>query len=584
MRQGSLNDVDPILAAEESNLQIVPWEIRDEVSAISGPKDESNVFTHKSADILASTRLFSCFECPPIPLCRLYPYARVRGLRDDLSGLKLAFAKEGYMQEKGSFIVSFWTCQKKEKIMMTDEVTKEWDPIWVEVNEEFENELQSNPKLSDLRKYYSKGEEPWYPLTRKYLARLVYDVQMTKEYNTKVDQLSHENLSEDDLKKEQEKTYHDVTNKYNDKIGKLLNIVDPHLGSDWLVKVLSLKWGFGSWATLEKLNLIAIVDAPIQNKLLWLSLFEADNLTRVAYASHAVGVSSVPASSGAANARLSPRPTIQPIDLSSGVSQKGKEVVANTIADVLIEKAMPSSHDIGGSSRLRRVLFFNYPDDIAMHDQISHDFSRCIAITGDYIAILGDFSLGVRSPSWAMIHENMLKVIPRDLVYKRSSKSVSWAANFMFLDLPYGGLSSGYSVSPMWDRITEAHVRAGIHLTWNTLLDSRWLLIMASVAAYGFHHAALHPKHFNIDFRRWGALRGSLQRSAIFLGAFVEMLCRSKPFSWSLDAVLHLYWRHVQLQADRGAERRLQLLLIWRMRVICPWVRTLLMTCEAPIS
>lgn len=32
--------------------------------------------------------------------------------------------------------------------------------------------------IADVRKYYSKGEEPWYPLTRKYLARLVYDVSM----------------------------------------------------------------------------------------------------------------------------------------------------------------------------------------------------------------------------------------------------------------------------------------------------------------------------------------------------------------------------------------------------------------------
>lgn len=59
--------------------------------------------------------------------------------------------------------------------------------------------------------------------------------------------------------------------------------MDPHLGSDWLVKVLSLKWGPGSLATLEKINLIAVVDAPIQNKLLWLSLLEADSVTRAAY-------------------------------------------------------------------------------------------------------------------------------------------------------------------------------------------------------------------------------------------------------------------------------------------------------------
>lgn len=117
MGQGSLHDVDPILAAKEMDLQIVPWEIRDEVSEASEPKDESNAFTHKGSDILASTRLFSCFVCPPIPLCHLYPYAKVRGLRDELSGLKSAFAKEGYMPEKGAFIVSLWTCQKEEKFV-----------------------------------------------------------------------------------------------------------------------------------------------------------------------------------------------------------------------------------------------------------------------------------------------------------------------------------------------------------------------------------------------------------------------------------------------------------------------------------
>ncbi|MCO5586320.1 hypothetical protein L7F22_040259 [Adiantum nelumboides] len=343
MGQGSLNDVDPILAAEESNLQIVPWEIKDEVSAVSRPKDESNVFTHKGTDILASTKLFSCFECPPIPLCRLFPYVRVRGLRDDLSGLKSAFAKEGHMQEKRSFIVSLWTCQKEEKFVTDKEnfsvlcckisFINAWDPLWGEVNEEFENKLQSNPKLSDkhsrilctiidptkvpeialLSSLQRMNFMNSHSLVTTHLTdeimnlthicaadpnvylralpekdqKLIADVQMTKEYNTKVDQLSGENLNEGDLKKEQEKTYHDVTNKYSDKIGKLLNIVDPHLGSDWLVKVLSLKWGFGSWATLEKINLIAIGDAPIQNKLQWLSLLEADNLTRAAYVEQA---------------------------------------------------------------------------------------------------------------------------------------------------------------------------------------------------------------------------------------------------------------------------------------------------------
>lgn len=81
-----------------------------------------------------------------------------------------------------------------------------------------------------------------------------------------------------------------------------------------------------------------------------------------------------------------------------------------------------------------------------------------------------------------MIHEHMLKVRPSNLVYRRSSKSVAWAVDFIFLDLPFGGLITGYGGDHVWDRITEDHVRAGIHLAWNTLSDSGWLLIMASFA------------------------------------------------------------------------------------------------------
>ncbi|KAI5082090.1 hypothetical protein GOP47_0001833 [Adiantum capillus-veneris] len=298
---------------------------------------------------------------------------------------------EHMIQHTKSALCQTQKWERKEEKKVTDEIMKEWDPLWNEVNEEFEMDLQNNPKfdnpklsnfvghfffvwegnhrtvawiqaikekistskdkhcrvlctiidptrvpkivllsslqrmnfmnshslvtmhlrdeivnlthicaadsnvylkalpekdqklIADLRKYYSKGDEPWYPLTQKYLARLVYDVHMTKEYNIRVDQLSRESLAKEDLKKEEKKIYHDLTTKYSDKIEKLFNIVDPHLGSDWLGKVLSLRWGLGSWTTLEKINLIAIVDAPIQNKLLWLSLLEADNLTKTAY-------------------------------------------------------------------------------------------------------------------------------------------------------------------------------------------------------------------------------------------------------------------------------------------------------------
>ncbi|KAI5077115.1 hypothetical protein GOP47_0006939 [Adiantum capillus-veneris] len=132
----TMHDIDDMVALEENNLQIIPWEMRAEVTSAVEISEEQNIYMHRGADILQTTHMFSCFDCPSIPLCRLIPYARVRGLRDDLSGLKAAFAKEGYIPEKGAFIVSVWTC-KKENSIVTDDIKKKWDPLWREINEEF---------------------------------------------------------------------------------------------------------------------------------------------------------------------------------------------------------------------------------------------------------------------------------------------------------------------------------------------------------------------------------------------------------------------------------------------------------------
>ncbi|KAI5067232.1 hypothetical protein GOP47_0017760 [Adiantum capillus-veneris] len=212
------------------------------------------------------------------------PLRSLKSPTDSSSGLKAAFSKEGYMQEKGAFIVSVWTC-KKEVSALTGEIKENWDPFWIEVNEEFESELrkdislqrmnlmnthalvscnlrddivntthicvvdhevylkglpmQDQALIAEVRRKYSKGAEPWYPLTRRYLARLVYDVKMSKEKDKRLDQLRH-SLSEKELKKHEKQIQQDLTTKFSDKIGKLLNIVDPNLGTDWLAKVMGL--------------------------------------------------------------------------------------------------------------------------------------------------------------------------------------------------------------------------------------------------------------------------------------------------------------------------------------------------------
>ncbi|KAI5080347.1 hypothetical protein GOP47_0005826 [Adiantum capillus-veneris] len=226
------------------------------------------------------------------------------------------------MQEKGAFIVSLWTCQREDSFV-SDAIRDSWDPIWIYVNQNFENEVASRPELHILsermffvwegnhrtiawhaaikekfsmvkekhcrvlctvidptkvpeiallaslqrmnfmnthalvtshlrdelvncshicaadheeylkglsekdrsiitlvRKRYSKGAKPWYPLTRRYLGKLLYDVQISKEIHSRMDQ-ARQRLSADDLVKEEEKVINDIALKYGDRVGKV---------------------------------------------------------------------------------------------------------------------------------------------------------------------------------------------------------------------------------------------------------------------------------------------------------------------------------------------------------------------------
>lgn len=184
--QGSVKDKDDTLAPQEASLQIVPYVVLPEVPTCIETGEENKLYMHRGEDILQCTRIFSCFKCPPIPLCRFIPYAKVRGLRDDVTDLKTAFAKEGYMPEKGAFIASIWTCKREETILTganyflsilsiflhtkycpfkkkfvvlcicLDDIMLDWDPLWIDINKEYEQELSLRPELAILsnKMYY----------------------------------------------------------------------------------------------------------------------------------------------------------------------------------------------------------------------------------------------------------------------------------------------------------------------------------------------------------------------------------------------------------------------------------------------
>ncbi|KAI5054805.1 hypothetical protein GOP47_0029950 [Adiantum capillus-veneris] len=272
----TMHDIDDMVAPEENNLQIIPWEMRVEVTSAVEISEEQNIYMHR-----------------------------------------------------------VWTC-KKENSIVTDDIKKKWDPLWREINEEFESELKGQSRFAELsdhmfyvwegnhrtlawteaikekfstskekhcrvlctiidptkvpeiallsslqrmnvmnthalvanhlrdeivntnhicaadhesylvtlpekdqkliatvrRKYATKGTEPWYPLTRRYLGMLVFDVQITKEKASGLSQLGQQ-LSEEEKNKDEENINREIVHKYQERIGKLLNIVDPNLGTDW---------------------------------------------------------------------------------------------------------------------------------------------------------------------------------------------------------------------------------------------------------------------------------------------------------------------------------------------------------------
>lgn len=79
----------------------------------------------------------------------MIPNEAVRPIREDLSYLKEEFRKYGYLESKGSFILSC-TSMDGNQIEVSPEIISDWDPMWHAVNDEFEADLGSNPEWSHL--------------------------------------------------------------------------------------------------------------------------------------------------------------------------------------------------------------------------------------------------------------------------------------------------------------------------------------------------------------------------------------------------------------------------------------------------
>ena len=105
---------------------------------------------------------------------------------------------------------------------------------------------------------------------------------------------------------------------------------------------------------------------------------------------------------------------------------------------------------------------------------------KCLALVGDYVSIGIDFASRSKNPAYTIIHEHLKEKCPKDREYIRMNRSVPWAADLVFLDIPFGGILHGMHPQPQWDHLLEEHVRYGISVAVASLSDRGWLLVMCS--------------------------------------------------------------------------------------------------------
>ena len=92
------------------------------------------------SDVMGKFYVMRSTEPPLVPLCRLLPTDAVRVAESDASWLIPLFDRAGYVKTMASFIVSLKGRHGETKLVTHKQIEK-WDPIWQQLNGEFEAQL-----------------------------------------------------------------------------------------------------------------------------------------------------------------------------------------------------------------------------------------------------------------------------------------------------------------------------------------------------------------------------------------------------------------------------------------------------------
>lgn len=132
---------------------------------------------------------------------------------------------------------------------------------------------------------------------------------------------------------------------------------------------------------------------------------------------------------------------------------------------------------LGSKLSLRKMV---YVPSLPLQKTLLLDVSSYSVGFGDYISMGKDFGLSIRNEEYAKLHMFFSTLEKGDTIYTKKKKAVVWAADFVLLDLPMDS-SFGHESVPLWNKLTEDHVRHGLGVASASLRDSGWIVVISSI-------------------------------------------------------------------------------------------------------
>ncbi|MCO5569562.1 hypothetical protein L7F22_023277 [Adiantum nelumboides] len=477
------DDFSPIqVSKRRQKEQVVSQPTSSTMQSMCSEKEEQEenqvVEIMKGGDVLAKCRVLDVSKCPPIPLCRMFPYPRVQGLRSDISLLKIALEGETYCPEKGIFIV-FVVSPLGIAIPVTSDMRASWDAQWQAIDREFENELRTKKGLSFLsnKMLWLSREVLLDMIEKNALRSLEQEIRIAATIEHPINLPNEPSLhvyfasiryegkkyifanikkigsKEKSKKKEDQRiqSHLDAAScrllyRYFLHLRDLKMLVDLPKACKTCVDITNKE------STMYGENMITLSPFEIETCPWWIDMPSPHVLPCEKAKFEEWQKSKRKDASG--GCLTSQGDQVKGKEVQRGEhaqrgkqAQKGKQAQISethrTDREIFVDDNSPpldvgihGSFHSGPSSRPKPLSQKEYVPPLSTQEGASLDHSIFSFGCGDYISMGKDFASSIRNEDYAKIHTFFSEINKLGVEYKKKKKTVAWAADFVLLDLP----------------------------------------------------------------------------------------------------------------------------------------------------